>query len=127
MACWSASTRTDLIESMNILKRYDRGRTETSLLILDDIFPHLLSSWRIAEYNGYLERYDKSVVHSTAGAFPVIGEERSFTAVREEFVAPYRPDVRRVVTLRLERVRPQSDDLRFLQNGRRLLRLRDKS
>jgi len=112
---------------MNILKRYDRGRTETSLLILDDIFPHLLSSWRIAEYNGYLERYARSVVHSTGGAFPVIGEERSFTAVRDEFVKHYPQFAERVFPFHARLPRAQFAYFLFLHNVRHFLRILDKS
>ena len=116
-----------LIESMNILKRFGPGRTETSLLILDDLFPHLLSSWRIAEYNGYLERYDKSVVHSTSGAFPVIGEERSFAAVREEFVAQYPQFAGRVFPFEPKRPQAQFAYFLFLHNVRHFLRILNKS
>ena len=116
-----------LIESMNILKRFGLGRTETSLLILDDLFPHLLSSWRIAEYNGYLERYDKSVVHSTGGAFPVIGEERSFAAVREEFVAQYPQFAGRVFPFEHKRPQAQFAYFLFLHNVRHFLRILNKS
>jgi len=115
------------IQSMNILKRFGLGRTETSLLILDDMFPHLLSSWRVAEYNGYLERYDKSVVHSTAGAFRVIGDERSFTAVREEFVAQYPQFAGRVFPFELKLPRAQFAYFLFLHNVRHFLRILDKS
>ena len=115
------------IESMNILKRFRPARTETSLLILDDIFPHLLSAFRIAEYNGYLERYDRSVVHSTGGAFPAVGEERSFTAVREEFVAQYPQFAGRVFPFDAKLPRAQFAYFIFLHNVRHFVRLLDRS
>ena len=76
-------------KSMNVLKRLRRERNSASLVILDDIFPHVLSAFRIAEYNAYLARYDRSFVLSTATAFPVVGEHRSLSEVNEEFVKLY--------------------------------------
>lgn len=110
-----------------MLKKYGRRQTETSLLILDDLFPHLLSSWRVAEYNGYLARYDKSAVYSTGAAFPVIGEERSFAAVREEFVAQYPQFAGRVFPFELKLRRAQFAYFLFLHNVRHFLRILDKS
>jgi len=116
-----------LIESMNILKRFGPARTKTNLLILDDIFPHLLSAFRIAEYNGYLGRYDKSVVHSTGGAFPAVGDHRSFTAVRDEFEKQYPQFAGRVFPFDQKLPAAQFAYFVFLHNVRHFLRLLDKS
>src|SRR5260221_13378619 len=61
-----------LLEKLGLVRRRD-----PRLVILDDIFPHLLSAFRIAEFNAYLSRYPNSVVHSTAVSFSVIGDRRS--------------------------------------------------
>lgn len=66
-----------------------RSPAEDRLCILDDIFPHLLSAFRIAEYNCYLEHFSAAQVHSTATAFPVIGEHRSFAKVVDEYERRY--------------------------------------
>ena len=59
------------------------------LLILDDIFPSLISAFRIAEYNNYLNTFSKSAVYSTATAFPLIKESRIFLDVVQEYESHY--------------------------------------
>jgi glycosyltransferase involved in cell wall biosynthesis len=59
------------------------------LLILDDMFPQMLSGFRIAEYNGYLEDFRNATVYSTASVFAHIGERRSFRAVVKEYEAHF--------------------------------------
>ncbi len=115
------------ISTMSIFKRTGRGRADASLLILDDIFPHLLSAFRIAEYNAYLERYDRSVVHSTAGAFPAINEPRSFAEVREEFVAHYPQFAGRVFPFDHNPPRAEFGYFIFLHNVRHFLPILEKS
>jgi glycosyltransferase involved in cell wall biosynthesis len=66
-----------------------RKRPEASLIILDNIFPHLLSSFRVAEFNAYLAAYEKAVVYSTGAAFSAIGETRTFQEVRDEYDSHY--------------------------------------
>jgi hypothetical protein len=73
------------------------------LVILDDIFPHSLSAFRIAEYNAYLEAFPTTRVYSTASVFSLIGEKRDLAAVIEEYegiyphlqhrVFPYPPEI----------------------------------
>ena len=67
---------------------YDRDN-DASLVVLDDIYPHILSAFRIAEYNEYLARYTGSMVLSTAKAFPAIGETRSLEEVTRQFEQVY--------------------------------------
>lgn len=59
------------------------------LVILDDAFPHLLSAFRVAEYNRYLERFPDSKVHTTGGAWKAIGGRRSFESVRRDYAGAY--------------------------------------
>jgi glycosyltransferase involved in cell wall biosynthesis len=73
----------------DIRKRWERRGVDRKLVILDDIFPHLLSAFRIVEYNTYLATYPDAVVHSTGAAFPLIYEHRDFGAVRDEYEARY--------------------------------------
>jgi glycosyltransferase involved in cell wall biosynthesis len=64
-------------------------KRKSSLVILDNIFPHLLSAFRVAEYNRCLETWKSAVVYSTASAFSVIGEKRSFREVVDEYKSYY--------------------------------------
>ena len=68
------------------------------LIILDDIFPHLLSAFRIAEYNEYLDTFPKSLVYSTGTAFTIINELRSFCTVVKEYEAHYPKFAKRVLS-----------------------------
>lgn len=55
------------------------------ILILDDIFPHPLSPFRLEEFTTYLRHWPNALVYSTATAFPLVGEHRSFEEVTAEF------------------------------------------
>ena len=70
----------------NLLGRDD---THNRLLIFDDIFPQMLSAFRIAEYNTYLERFEYARVYSTANAFQWVGEKRQFREVVREYENRY--------------------------------------
>src|SRR4051794_35313810 len=59
------------------------------LLVLDDIFPHLHSGFRIAEVNAYLEAFPRAEVRSSALAFRGIQERRSFDEVRAEYAREF--------------------------------------
>jgi len=63
--------------------------SEKELIILDDIFPHLLSGFRIAEFNYYLQHIENSAVYSTGAAFKWIYEKRTFDEVKEEYRSYY--------------------------------------
>lgn len=67
----------------------DSDDTSNRLLILDDIFPHMLSAFRIAEYNAYLERFEDARVYSTANAFQLVGEKRQFGEVVRQYENRY--------------------------------------
>jgi glycosyltransferase involved in cell wall biosynthesis len=55
------------------------------LTIYDDIFPHQLSAFRIAEFNAYLSNFPGTRVFSTGTAFRVIHEQRNFATVLQEY------------------------------------------
>ena len=63
-------------------------KSKEQLLILDDLFPHLVSGFRIAEYNTYLE-YFNTHIYSTALSFRAIHEERNFSEVVSEYGQRY--------------------------------------
>ncbi|HWN09791.1 MAG TPA: glycosyltransferase family 4 protein [Pyrinomonadaceae bacterium] len=103
---------------MSLLEKLGLARRQhASLVILDDIFPHLLSAFRIAEFNAYLARYPNSRAYSTALAFPAVGEYRSFEEVRAEYLTIY-PDFQGRV-FRYGRKIPRADLFYFvfLQNA----------
>lgn len=84
---WVRHTFDDGVAALwNIL---GRGDTSNRLLILDDIFPQMLSAFRIAEYNTYLESFGDVRVYSTATAFPLAGETRPFREVVNEYENRY--------------------------------------
>ena len=58
---------------------------ERKLAIVDDVFPHMLSAFRIAEYNAYLERWKNARVYTTTNGFRTLREEGSFDRVLEEY------------------------------------------
>jgi glycosyltransferase involved in cell wall biosynthesis len=62
---------------------------QRKLAILDDAFPHLLSPFRIAEYNAYLEEWKDAAVFSTASSFPLLRETRGFKEVLDEYASRY--------------------------------------
>lgn len=74
-------------ETLVARRRATNGHAD--LVILDDAFPHLLSAFRIAEFNAYLDRFPRSEVHSSGGCFKEMGECRSFEAVRRDYAAVY--------------------------------------
>ena len=59
------------------------------IIILDDIFPHLLSAFKIAEYNTYLARYPNAVVYSTGTSFKYLNDTRSFQEVLQDYLEYY--------------------------------------
>lgn len=52
------------------LKRLFKPRK--SVAILDDFFPNLLTAFRVAEYNWYLERFPSLIIYSTNPDFDVV-------------------------------------------------------
>jgi glycosyltransferase involved in cell wall biosynthesis len=61
------------------------------LAILDDLFPLLISGFRLAEYNAYLAEFPGAQVYSTGSSLPVVRDTRTFEQVREEYIAVF-PD-----------------------------------
>jgi len=69
----------------------------SNVIILDDIFPHLLSGFRIAEFNVYLENIDKCKVFSTSSAFQAVHESRSFEEVKNEYSKLYPSNNKKII------------------------------
>ena len=60
-----------------------------SLIVLDDVYPQALSSFRVAEYNYYLKKIKNSFAYSTGSNFACLREFRSFEEVLQEHVDNY--------------------------------------
>lgn len=76
-----------------IFENYFVKKPKDRLIILDDLFPHLLSAFRVAEYNAYLETFANAEIHSTVSALRFLGEQSSFREVLDEY-AQYYPQFR---------------------------------
>jgi glycosyltransferase involved in cell wall biosynthesis len=70
-----------------------RGEKRDCPIILDDNFPQLYSSFRIAEFNALMRHFPRARVHSSARIFRGLGEGRHFHEVRSEYATCY-PDLR---------------------------------
>lgn len=69
-----------------VFENLTRRHHPVSMIILDDIFPHLSSGFRIAEYNAYLSKFEDAEVHSTGKAFSIINESSGFQEIKNEYV-----------------------------------------
>lgn len=94
----------------------------SSIVILDDIFPHLLSAFRIAEYNYYMACFPDLRIYSTATAFATIGEMRPFKAVVGEYENNYGQFKGRVLKFnRFKKIKTNLIYLIFLNNAFRFV------
>jgi glycosyltransferase involved in cell wall biosynthesis len=117
-----------LLEKLGLIRRSATiGRRANGLIILDDIFPHLLSAFRIAEFNAYLSRYENSVVYSTATSFLAIGEKRTFPEVVDEYVGRYPEFEGRALRFSNLSLKGRLSYFVFLQNARGFMHLLERS
>ncbi|MGB9979481.1 class I SAM-dependent methyltransferase [Methanobacterium sp.] len=56
------------------------------IIILDDLFPHPLSAFRLQEYNSYLEYFNKIKIYSYPLSFPALKENRSIETIIKNYV-----------------------------------------
>ncbi len=73
---------------MKIFKKKGRSLNH-DLVILDDVFPHLLSAFRISEYNSLLQHFSGAYIYSTGITFTTLGEGRDFKAVHADYSQLY--------------------------------------
>lgn len=59
------------------------------LIILDDVFPHPLSAFRMQEYNSYLNHFNKVKIYSDARAFPALNEKKSLQTIIKYYEKEY--------------------------------------
>jgi len=58
---------------------------KTDLLILDTLFPHPLSPFRLEEFREYLKYFNDSQVLSTGDDFPAFNETKKLKTIIREF------------------------------------------
>jgi glycosyltransferase involved in cell wall biosynthesis len=93
------------------------AKRKVELLVLDDIFPSLLSAFRIAEINAYFRQFD-TLVLSTANSFQYINEKRSFEEVLAEYRSHYPEGADRILFYNyFAKVDPQLVYIVFLHNA----------
>jgi len=61
-------------------------RSRHGLIVLDDVFPHFRSPFRIAEYGRYLQTWSDAVVYSSGRSQRALDETRGFAAVRRDYL-----------------------------------------
>lgn len=98
------------------------------LIILDDLFPHLITAFRVAEYSEYLTHFFNSVVYSSAASFAYINEKRSLSAVTAEYTSYYPQLASRVLPFHSARkLRGRLAYVMFLHNAYAFLDVLEKN
>lgn len=82
-----------LSESMPVFVPDALSQKRVDLLILDTVFPHPLSPFRLQEFCSYLEYFPNSLVLSTGEHIPVFKDTRKLDAIIKEFEMQY-PDLK---------------------------------
>lgn len=59
------------------------------LIILDDVFPHPLSAFRLQEYNSYLEHFKNVKIYCNPISFPALKEEKSLETIIKDYERKY--------------------------------------
>jgi hypothetical protein len=100
------------------------ARPRRKLVIYDDAFPHLLTSFRICEFNRYFQEFDSCFAYTNATSFRSLGDSRPLRPVLREYEAAY-PQFKNRVCWFDSRRRISADLLYcvFLQNMHTLLPL----
>jgi glycosyltransferase involved in cell wall biosynthesis len=88
---------------------------DASLAIFDDVFPNLLTAFRVAEFNAYLEHWPSAVVSST-NWFPTASGRVGFRAAIKEYRRVY-PQFSKRVLHRSRRVRATHGYCVFINNA----------
>lgn len=65
------------------------GQKQRPLILLDDVFPLLLSSFRVAEYNAYFQHWPDAVAYSTGETYGLAGTVRKFSQTVNEYEARF--------------------------------------
>lgn len=99
----------------------------SGLIILDDIFPHVLSAFRVVEYNSYLNNFPDSSVHSTGKSFFILGGDSKFSSVLQGYEKRHPEFKGRVVEFNRKRnLHPTLFYVMFLNGASRFIDLIEK-
>jgi glycosyltransferase involved in cell wall biosynthesis len=115
------------LESLSVEIENRRGQDAAAerLIILDDYFPNLLSSFRVAEYHACLKRFPSAEVHSTGTA---LGEHKTFDGLLGEYESRHPEFKNRVLKFHRRRVLHGSAGYTvFLNNAYRFIESAEKS
>lgn len=94
------------------------SKTSYDLVILDDLFPHLISPFRITEFNELLENFTNSVVFTSVNKFRVQRKKVKFNAVKKTYFQIYPQNRGRIFLYDLdERVTSKLCYVVFLNNA----------
>lgn len=104
------------------------GEAVPSLVIVDDIFPNLVSAFRVAEYNYFLEQFPDAQVRSAAATVPFTAKWRRFRSWLQEYQQQY-PGFRGRVTLlsAFGKIRCRLMYLIFINNAYRFIEYIDQA
>ncbi len=77
------------IISLKAIFQDDHQYDFQDIIILDDVFPHPLSAFRLQEYNSYLEYFDKIKIYCNPLSFPALKEDKSIKDIIKEYEKAY--------------------------------------
>src|SRR2546422_1676212 len=74
-----------------------------SLAILDDVFPNLLTAFRVTEFNAYMDEWPGVRIATSASWFPTVSGARGFNASLREYAAVFPANAAQIGPLRHDR------------------------
>jgi len=96
--------------------------------IFDDVFPHPLSAFRLAEYNAYLARFSSCRVYTTGSTLPAISKNQTLNEVLDEYAGNFPRFKDRVSAFPGFRgVKPKLVYCMFINNARWVLPLAERA
>jgi glycosyltransferase involved in cell wall biosynthesis len=103
-------------------------KTEVETAIFDDLFPHPLSAFRLAEYNAYLTRFSDCRVYSTGSTLPAISKTQTFKSVLDDYAGNFPQFKDRVSAFPgFQGVKPKFAYCMFINNARWVLPLAEQA
>ena len=97
----------------NILYHFQK---KYSLIILDNFYPHLLSGFRTAEFNFYLERFENTRAYTSGTAFSLLEKDGNFEKVKGTFSKQYPANASKIVQFTGQRLKAKLCCSLFLDN-----------
>ena len=77
-------------------QKKDIPAEKPDLIIIDDIFPHLLSGFRIAEFNYYLKHINNVKIYSSTSAFKWLPGYTNFSHAFKEYNKVYPGNIKKI-------------------------------